>query len=79
MRESGHDLNHLLYLHQVALMEADAAPSEVSRSMHLRIVRTYEDEISRRTGGRMPFGCKPLSVVIDRPLMADEPRILVQA
>ena len=78
MRESGHDMNHLLYLHQVALMEADAAPSEVSRSMHLRIARAYEGEISRRTGGRMPFGCKTLMRPIDKT-PADEPRILVQA
>lgn len=78
MRESGHDLNHLLYLHQVALMEADAAPSEASRSMHLRIVQSYEDEISRRTGGRMLFGCKTLMRPIDKTPV-HEPRILVQA
>jgi hypothetical protein len=65
MRESRYDLNHLLFLQQVALMEADAAATDVGRSMHLRIARAYEAEISRRTDGRMRFG--RASAKVERP------------
>jgi hypothetical protein len=56
MRESAFDLNHLLCLHQIALIQADGALNEEARHGHLTIARTYEDEIMRRTEGRLCLG-----------------------
>jgi hypothetical protein len=79
MHESGYDLNKLLYLQQLALLEADAAPDNASRFMHLRIARGYEDEISRRTDGRVNFGRKPVRVFEERSVPAMVPLALVPA
>jgi hypothetical protein len=79
MRESGFGLNHLLYMQQLALIQADAALNEAARVMHLRMARTYEDEITRRTQGRLRFGRKPATLIVEDSPAAEQTRVLAAA